>query len=159
MAERPEPSFGVRARGRVPLHDPDLQAQDTRFANTTNYPVDALRKLRQAVEDVFEHETTTRRAFRPRGRRYITDGPDSSTIQLPNLDVLRIAAASVNGVALTAPELAAILIRDDGTITRTSSYAYGTSWGTGVGGAMVLYEYGFRPCPMTSAAKRSSSRG
>lgn len=122
----------------------ELQTFEPLLADETAYPLDLVRDVRQAVEDTFESEQVTGRAFRPRGRRVILDGNDSQRIRVPDVDIRSIVSASIDGVALTAPEIADI--RFSPRIGRLTRWSLG-SWTWGSDNVSILYEYGMRQTP------------
>lgn len=131
--------FNLAAARRA---DPDLE-DPARFTTAD------LRTARTEIE--VEFERICDRAFVPRYRRVVLDGPDDDRLILPNADIRRIRSASVisspggSPVALTTDELAALVVNaGDRTVTR----AGGVLWPAGIGNLVVAYEYGLdRPPP------------
>lgn len=120
----------------------DLRASYAPFANTTNYPSATLKTIRDAVEDVFESDTVTRRAFRPRGNRQSVLGSGSDTLYTGVNDIYKVVSLVVSsgGVVGTPPTVSTIRPYPDTTL-RVESGTW--SWGT----VTVLYEYGIRSVP------------
>jgi hypothetical protein len=122
----------------------DLRAFFVDFQNVTNYPLETMKQTRSMVEDVFEGELATNRAFRPRGRRLVRDGSGREVLVTPDFDitsVISVAAVSSDGSAYTV-NLSDVKIESHGVLT----LRVGT-WPQGVRNVTVLYEYGLRSVP------------
>lgn len=126
----------------------ELQAFDTNITATAAKILEA----REIVEDTFEGEMVTNRAFRPRGRREFLDGTDSDTLLVQGLDTYSVVSAKVGGVAYSAGDLADMKVFPHGAIQRE----FNGTWLGGVRNIEILYEYGFRVTPgdVTRAALR-----
>jgi hypothetical protein len=117
----------------------DVRALSAQLADTINFPAATIRRVRAEVEDVFEDPKITGRAFRPRGRRISLDGTGTDTLALPDFDIVRLVAVSVDGTALTLSDI---------TIQPWGGLTYGAStWTSGAGNVDLLYEYGLRAVP------------
>lgn len=145
----------------------ELRAQDRAFTDATKFPTAALKQVRIAVEDVIEGARAASIAFVPRGRRVKMDGnspdytrgwipqlygTDYRTILAPDFAIRKIHSASVNGVALTQPEIDDIGISDN-QLWRSSGVQY-PAWAFGHQNVVMHYEHGLdRP---TGAIKRAA---
>lgn len=120
----------------------ELRAYYAPFANTTNYPTAVLKAVRDAVEDVFESESVTNRAFRPRGMRKSVLGSGTDTLYLGTFDISKLVSLAVatGGVAGTAPALSTVQVTPEGTLIVAGNTWY---WGT----VTALYEYGLGAVP------------
>lgn len=143
----------------------DARTSDATLADTTLYPAADLLVARQEVED--ECERICDRAFVPRYRRAVLDGSGTPDVMLTDWewaqmgrsagDVRTIRSASVAPqvgqafVALTAGQLAALVVTADGMLRRVD----GTIWTEGVQNLTVEYEYGWDAAPsdLVRAAK------
>jgi hypothetical protein len=131
--------FNLAAARRA---DPDLEDQ-TRFTTAD------LRTARTEIE--VEFERICDRAFLPRYRRLVLDGPDDDRLILPVADIRRVRSASITAspggspVALTSDELAALVVNAaDRSVTR----ANGVLWPGGIGNLTIAVEHGMdRPPP------------
>jgi hypothetical protein len=114
----------------------DVQALGAPFATMSAATITAARA---AVEDVFEDANITGRAFRPRGRRYITDGVSGSILPVPDYDLTRVVSGTIAGSAITVGNVVA---HPWGSLELTSG-----SWAAIAGAVSVLYEFGLWPTP------------
>jgi hypothetical protein len=90
-----------------------------------------------------EAEYICGRAFVPRFRAITLDGTDDFVIQVPDPDVRRVVSASVDGTALTGPQVAALKVID-----RQINQPWGNIWAAGQGNVALVYEHGMdRPPP------------
>lgn len=120
---------------------------DRDLDDATRYTTSDLRTARTEIE--VEFERICDRAFLPRYRRVVLDGPDDDVLILPNADIRRIRSASITSspggtpVPLTTDELAALVVNStDRTVTR------GLRWPRGIGNITIGYEHGMdRPPP------------
>lgn len=97
-----------------------------------------IAQARSEVETIFEDPNITGRAFRPRGRRVTLEGTGTASLWVPDYDITRIVAATIDGVAANLNDLE---ILPHGTLRFTSG-----TWTPGNQNVMVLYEFGF-PSP------------
>lgn len=131
------------------------RASDASLKDRDKYPTTDLDAKRLEVEE--ECERICDRAFVPRYARVVVDGSGSSDLVLPHPDPDRTAAhvrtirsvsmAQRSGgtpVAFTADELAALIVRNDNTITRTDRLFFAE----GYGNVVVEYEYGLDAPPL-----------
>lgn len=129
----------------------DVRALGTPLSNATTYPAAVVLAARAAVEDVFEDEKITNRAFRPRGRRFTSDSTGTDTLVVPDFDITRVVSASVDGGALTVSD---VKVESGGTL-RLKTGTWGLQPWIGTSGAQVqgvqnisvFYEYGFASPP------------
>lgn len=130
------------------------RGSESSLSSTSTYPSAALEVARLEVE--VECEAICDRAFVPRYQRVTLDGTGSSRILLEHSepdrsagDVRSIRSASIapmvgeTFVELTADQLAALAITDDGYLERTDGYA----WTEGRSNVVVEYEYGLDAPP------------
>jgi hypothetical protein len=122
---------------------------DASLADRDKYPTVDLADKRLQVEE--ECETICDRAFVPRYARVTLDGSGSSDLVLGHPDpdrsvahvraIRSVSMAQRSGgtpVAFTASQLAALIVRNDSTVTRSD----GAFWSEGFGNVIVEYEYG-----------------
>ena len=125
----------------------EMRAFDGAFASATTYPDAKMRAARTAAEQRLEK--ACRVAFTPRARRVVLAGNGTDTMRLPDNAVRRIVSLTVNDVAFTADELAALDVREWGRLTRGDAYAFDD-------GAVVevFYEHGldYPDAPVVQAA-------
>lgn len=107
------------------------------------YPAAMLAEKRIDVEQ--ECERICRQAFVPRFERETLSGNDSPrlTVKHPLLRALR--AVLVDGVAWSAPDVAAVALSEHGVLTRPA----GAIWPAGSGNIVVEYEHGWDYPPET----------
>lgn len=133
----------------------EARASDASLANTTNYPTAELEAKRLEVE--MECEQICQRAFLPRYRRLVLDGNGTNDLILPINDVRTIRRASMADRAdetftdLTAGQLAALVVTDDGLLRRVDLDA----WTLGDQNIVLELEYGLDqpPADLVAAAK------
>lgn len=124
------------------------RAADSSLSNTTQYPTSALREARLQTE--VELEEICDRAFTVRYRRVVLDGTGNDELILEDSEVRRIRAVRVatradgDFVALTADELAALVIAPDRVLRRVD----GDTWTLGRGNVIVEYEHGWTAPPV-----------
>lgn len=114
------------------------------LSNTTTYPTAAIVEARTMVESALEDACGV--AFVPRYRRETVSGDGSQMLLLtPRLRAIR--SVSVDGVAMSAPALAAIKAQPSGV-------AYNPAWWTGgIANLEIGYEHGHDyPPPRVSQA-------
>jgi hypothetical protein len=126
----------------------ELRAFDSELTDPP-YTDERVRVARQVVEEVFEDPRVTGVAFRPRGRRARLNGTGTSDLVLPDPLPHAVPSASIDGVALTAGELADLVLYDHGTVARKTGL-----WTAGRRNVVILYEHGWagRPAPINEAA-------
>lgn len=115
----------------------DLRAYYAPFANATNYPTATLKDVRDAVEDVFELDTVTKRAFRPRGVRLTVAGTGTTTLPVGVFDTYRVV--SVVPSSGTAPAVALVRPTPSGSLELAAGWNAATY--------TVFLEFGFRQAP------------
>lgn len=133
----------------------ELRKKDRAFQNATKYPAEALKEAREWAEDKIEGPKAAQRAFVPRGRRAVLDGSgpdyaqgyaplvysnDYTGLKVPDFDVRELYSVTINGVALTAEELAEISI-DDNWLYRAGG------WPSGSANIRLHYAYGLDRAP------------
>jgi hypothetical protein len=128
----------------------DLRAFDAELTEAA-YSDDRVRDAREIVEEVFEDARVTGVAFRPRGRRARLNGTGTADLVLPDPLPQTVVSASIDDVALTAAELADLVLYDHGAVHRDSG-----RWSSGRRNVIILYEHGHpeRPAPVNEAALR-----
>jgi hypothetical protein len=94
----------------------DLRAFDPALADATRYPAAVVRAARTAAEERLEQ--ACRVAFVPRGRRVDLLGTGLPRLEVGDNAVSALTSASVAGVALTAGELSAVVVREWGAFDR-----------------------------------------
>ncbi len=110
------------------------RASDASLADTVKYPTTKLRDRRDEVEADFAK--ITGRSFTPRFGRVALDGDASAWLMLPQYGVTNLLSITVDGVALTAPELALCTVSLPGVLFRDSG------WSEGSQNVIVEYQYG-----------------
>lgn len=138
----------------------DLRTMDRAFADTTKYPTDALRVVRDAVEEVIEGARAAQVAFVPRGARVKVDGssPDLSRaynpilyggdyrgLKVPDFEVSEIYSVTVNGISFSSQDIAAIQVADN-YLWRPAGSAY-PAWSFGHNNIELHYVHGFARTP------------
>jgi NAD(P)-dependent dehydrogenase (short-subunit alcohol dehydrogenase family) len=113
-------------------------AMDAAFADTTTYLDSQLTEVRATVEEAIECSAHV--AFVPRTATATVSGDGGRRIFLSNFEVSAVTAATVDGVALTAPELAAITI-NDAILYREAG------WASGYANISVTYTHGRTAVP------------
>jgi hypothetical protein len=115
---------------------------DQALASSTSYPDAVLRQAREEITDFFERVTEC--SFIPRYGRETLDGNGSTRLWLDKKRVNRLIGITVDGVALSAPELALVYPYSTGRIERDAAWSWSTRQNI-----VVSYEYGW---PSTPAA-------
>lgn len=116
------------------------------YADAELWPAEKLRQNRDAVEDIFDTWCTP--SLRRRGRTVVLDGTwhgsfnYAAALELPDLYVHQIVSASMDGVALTTPELAQLVVYDTGHLVRKTGL-----WNRGFGNITISYEHGLDQVP------------
>ena len=123
----------------------DLRALESTYADAGRYPASRLRTARTAAEMRFEEAAGV--AFVPRCRRVTLIGDGSWRLNLPDPAVRSVRSVTVAGVALTATELAALVVREWGALDLTASV-----W-TDQAEIVACYEHGedYVPAPVSQA--------
>lgn len=131
----------------------EARASDKELRDKTLYPTAVLKEYRQKVEE--ELEWICDRAFVPRYRRVVLDGSGSSDLLIPDGPDEVVSGVTLRGVrtirsakvatrvgqtfvALTAPELAALVVTSGGVLRRVD----GRFWTEGDQNVILEYEYG-----------------
>lgn len=117
------------------------------MASTTDYPDDDIREARDRIFDAFQ--VCCGVPFFPRYEREVLDGTGRRRVWLPHKRPLAMISATVDGVALTGPELAAVQLYVTGRIERDAM------WSKGLQNVVVEWERGYRrpPLEITRAAR------
>lgn len=105
------------------------------FADTARYPKELVLAVRRQVESAIEG--ICGRAFVPRFKVATLDGEGDASLWLDDLFPRVVRSASVGGVALTAGQLADLVLDASGEVRRRSGY-----WARGDANVVVAYEYG-----------------
>ena len=125
-----------------------LRAFDPAFASLAKYPEARMRQARLSAEVRFERAAGV--AFVHRGRRVAVPGDGTFRFRLPDKAVYDVVSASLDEVALTAEELAALVIHEWGALDRPE----GIVW---TAGKMVAVHYlhglAYPPEPVVTACK------
>jgi hypothetical protein len=117
----------------------DLRDYYAPFADTTNYPTAVLKEIRDAVEDVFEGDEVTHRAFRPKGKRQTLPGSGTAVLWSGTHDLHELVSVAVPSGA-TAPDVADVVLGTDTTLRLViGSWSFAT--------VTILTEYGLRQTP------------
>ena len=126
----------------------DLRASDKAFTNTTKYPTADLAVARMSVEETIEGDKAAAVAFVPRGARATVSGTGRSDIRLPHYEVREVYALSVDGLAYTSQQIAALIIDDDRLFLPEGV------WDKGKRNIVVHYAHGrdYAPGPIVRAA-------
>lgn len=122
----------------------DLRAARAEFENLTKYSNAKLRAARTSAEQLFERECHV--AFVPRGGRhtFVSAAPrvvdnvtgSRSRLMLPTVALRKLYDVTIDGVALTADELAAVTVYPWGAIDRVKPWPAGST-------IAVHYEHGY----------------
>jgi len=124
-----------------------LRARDPEFADDDRWPDADLEQARIVAEDALEGPQAACVAFVPRGRRVALDGSGRSALRAPDFEIREVYAVTVDGVAWTSPQVAAIAI-DDCRLVLPS----GQTWPAGVRNVALHYAHG-RDRPATPIAR------
>lgn len=121
---------------------PDLES-------TSTYPDSALSSAHDWVVGIIERETGT--SFIPRATTDVLSGNDATAdgrLALSRGWVLSLASVTVDGVALTAGELADCVVDGGGLLWRRSGWTGHAPWSSGRANVTVVYDAGYTPvCP------------
>ena len=125
----------------------DLRAMEPSLADTSRYTGAMCRAARTAAEQRFERAAKV--AYVPRGRLLSVFGDGRGRLELADNVIRRVVSVSIDGVALTAGELAALTVREWGALDRPSGFY----WEDGAA-VSVYYEHGYDypPEPVRQAA-------
>lgn len=125
----------------------DLRGLDSKLDDEVKYPEAKLVKARERAEELFERETGI--SFRPRGERVKLDGGgkellilkknDGSPIWNPRL----LVSGSIDDAALTATEIADVVLYDWGALLRKD----GAIWARGNRNVSLYLEVGLDSPP------------
>lgn len=114
-----------------------FRAFDPDFANTGTWTPEMIRSGRDYAEELLERHC--RCSFRRRRQAARMDGTGTPDILVPEIPTVRVAAASIAGVALTSAELAELTVYEWGGVFRPD----GKIWPAGDRNIMIAYEHGF----------------
>lgn len=121
---------------------PDLES-------TSTYPDSALSSAHDWVVGIIERETGT--SFIPRAVTDVLSGDDADRdgrLSLSRGWVLSLTSVAVDGVALTAPELADCVVDGGGLLWRRSGWTGHAPWSSGRANVTVVYSAGYSAaCP------------
>lgn len=109
-------------------------------SDATKYPTARVEAARAWIEAIIERECGT--SFVVRDHTDVVDG-GNRTVSVRRY-ARAVTAVSVAGVALTAAELAALVITPTGQLYRTSGYAL---WPKGIQNVSVTYSAGYSTTP------------
>lgn len=128
---------------------PDARAFDGgRLGSTTTYPAASIIAGRERAEDALEAACSV--AFVPRARRVTLDGDGTRELILPDRYPRRVVSGSIDGVALTAADIADLAYERSGRLVRKTLGGWG---GTHPDDVVLLYEHGMdRPPPRARRA-------
>lgn len=138
----------VEVRGPFPFTIAEARASHETLANAGKYPTAAIVEARADVED--ELEWICARAFTPRFRVVTLNGGSERALRLPDGDLRSVRSCTVDGTALSAGELADLLVYDSGRVER----AEGDVWPWGQENVTIGYEFGLDLLP--PSVKRAS---
>ena len=114
----------------------ELRSMEPSLAETSRYTGAMCRAARTAAEQRLEQ--AARVAFVPRGRRLSVFGDGRGRLALSDNAIRRVISVSIDAVALTAPELAALTVREWGALDRPDGFY----WEAGAA-VSVYYEHGY----------------
>ena len=100
----------------------EFRASDPAFASSTEFPdlaVDAARAWAEARGEDVMHHTWFERTY-----TYRDIGDGGLRLFLPHRDLRAVSAVSIDGVALTADELAALVVYPHGMVKRYAGWTY-----------------------------------
>lgn len=120
----------------------DLRAFGDQAITAAKYPDADVRETRNRITDMFEQVCGC--SFVPRYARDTVDGTGTELIRLFHGRVSRVISATVDGTALTVPELALVAVRPSGVLFRKSGV---WTWGYGGRNVVVAYEHGWPTAP------------
>lgn len=118
----------------------EARAQESALANETTYPDPLIAAMALAAEEALEHACGV--AFISRtATAEPHDPPAGCDLILDWARPTAVSAVTVDGSALAAPALAAIVKYKDGRLYRREG------WGVNRGGVLVTYTHGFAAVP------------
>lgn len=117
----------------------ELRAMDTSYADTDEFPDAALEEVRDGVETDFEEDGHC--AFITRSASARLSGDGGTDLFLPNPMVQSITSVTIDGTALSAEALAALII-DDSLVYREDE------WPEGRYNIVVEYLHGYETTPV-----------
>jgi hypothetical protein len=120
----------------------ELRAFEAGFTDVAAYPVATLVGIRSAVEERFEEVTHV--SWTLRGRREFLSGEGRARIFPRSYEIRRLVSARMDGVALSAGDLADVAVFPFGMLERKT----GGVWNAGARNIEVLYEHGWPVPPM-----------
>lgn len=109
------------------------------LSDTNKYSDAMIRETRDRIADAFQRVCGV--PFFPRYEREVFDGLGRRRLWLPWKRPLRLISVTVGGVALTAPELAAVYLYVTGRIEREAG------WASGFKNIIVEWERGYKYVP------------
>lgn len=114
--------------------------KDAGLADTTAYPDADIRDARDRIADDFQNCCGV--PFFPRYERETLSGSGQTWLWLPYKRPLRLVSVMVGGVAMTSPELAAVVLNPSGKLETAAA------WPTGRRNIVVTWERGYRRVPL-----------
>jgi hypothetical protein len=123
---------------------------DRKLANATGFPDTLLAAKRDTITDDFEQICNV--SFVRRYGRDTLEGEQRRTLYLMHRRPIKLLAVTVNGVALSGPEVAEIVLHDSGKLERPTPWPYNP---VSTRNVVVEYEYGYPvpPAQIKEAAK------
>lgn len=123
-----------------------LRAFDAELADAVAYPAQAIRDVREQVEDRFAQ--AAKLSFTRRGRRETLDGTGREFLYVSEHRVNGVASAAIDDEAV---DLANVVAYSRGKIVLSTGV-----WTWGLRNVDILYEHGYdtTPAPISDAARR-----
>jgi hypothetical protein len=117
----------------------------TDLSNATTYPDQMIADARARVTDLFRRYCGV--SFIPRYDHWQFDGRFQEALYIPNAKrVSKLLSVTINGVALSAPDLALCVLQPSGILYRSASYyGFWSSWQRN--SIDVEYEHGWQQPP------------
>lgn len=133
--------------GSFLFSDAELRAWDPDLT-TAAYSAEKVRDARETAEDRFA--SVARWSFTRRGRREWLDGDGTEELFVAERKLASVTSVAIDGVALSAPELAELEVYENGKIVRPSG------WTEGRRNVEILYAFGdlTPPAPVRDAGLR-----
>jgi len=126
----------------------DMRDHDPAFASVAKYPEAKVRQGRLQAEMRFECAACL--AYTPRARRISVPGDGTFRLRLPDNAIRSLVSVSIDAVALSADELAELVIREWGAVDRPSTKV----WTAGkTVAAHYLHGLDYAPEPVVTACK------
>lgn len=114
--------------------------------DVVKYPTAELARVRTNVEQECEQICDT--TFVPRFCRVALSGDGKSgQLTLPHADLRAIRAITVDGVAYTAPQVAAVPFSDSGIVWSGAPSVWASPWPLGLRNVIIEYEHGMDAPP------------